>query len=94
VAALRATARDAAAGIMVTVDAGGALVALDLGDRAGALAPQRLADAIMAAVRSARGDVLDQLTVLVGETVGVDSPTGAAVLELQRRRLAAARESR
>jgi hypothetical protein len=91
VAALRATARDASGAVTVTVDAAGALLGLDLGDGVRALSPDRLAASIMTTVRSARQGVLDQLATVVDATVGADSPTGAAVLELQERRL---RESR
>ena len=91
VATLRATARDTSGDITVTVDAAGALVGLDLGEKVRDVSPDRLAASIMATVRSARHGALDQLTTLVGATVGTDTPTGAAVLELHERRL---RESR
>jgi hypothetical protein len=91
VATLRATARDASNDITVTVDAAGALLGLDLGERVRAVSPDRLAASIMDTVRSARHSALDQLTTLVGATVGTDSPAGTAVLELHERRL---RESR
>lgn len=91
VARLRATASDTSNDITVTIDAAGALLGLDLGEKARDASPDRLAASIMDTVRSARRSVLDQLTTLVGATVGTDSPTGAAVLELHERRL---RESR
>src|SRR5690242_9861463 len=91
VASLRATVRDTSNDITVTVDAAGALLGLDLGENVRDVSPHRLAASIMETVRSARHSALDQLTALVGATVGTDSSTGAAVLELHERRL---RESR
>jgi hypothetical protein len=85
VAALRATVRRGE--ITVTVDASGALLGLELGAGACDQGPRQLAASILSNVRSAKDEVYHQLTAVVSQTVGVDSPTGAALIELQRRRL-------
>lgn len=85
-ARVTATARDRSGAVTVTVDATGALVRLELNDGVRAVNPARLAEQIMQTVRTAQADLIAAVGSVVATTVGVDSPTGAAVMDgLERR---------
>ncbi|HEX5741250.1 MAG TPA: YbaB/EbfC family nucleoid-associated protein [Pilimelia sp.] len=79
VRAARATAESPDGLVRVTVDADGALAALEFADGARKLALDDLAARTLAAARAARGRVAEAVTAVVAREYGADSPTAAFV---------------
>jgi hypothetical protein len=86
VAGLRASASGAGGAIRVTVGNSGAVIDLELDDRACEMTGGELADNILQVMRRAQGRLPDQVAEAVHATVGVESPTGRAVLDTYIRR--------
>lgn len=84
---LRVTAEDDDRMVEVTVDAGGALVALRLGRRIRQAEPDAVAQAIMNTIARARGRVADRSREIIEETVGTGSAAGRELAERVERRL-------
>jgi hypothetical protein len=67
--------------IRVTVASSGNLTGLELDDRVQGYSGADLAAQILQVVRRAQAGLVDRVAAAVGETVGVDSETGRAVLD-------------
>ncbi len=78
---LRITESDPHGLAEVTVDSTGALVALKLTDRIGRVAPDVVADAIMATLGKARTALADRSREVIEETVGTESPAARAIAQ-------------
>lgn len=65
----------------VTVDSTGALVDLRLTDRMQRTQPEVVARTILATLAEARRQLAERSREIIADTVGVDSPTGRAVVE-------------
>ena len=78
---LRVTAADGNGLVEVTVDSTGALAGLRLGQRIQRVAPDVVAEAIMATVHAARRTLADQAEEIVNETLGIDSAAARAISE-------------
>jgi hypothetical protein len=78
--------------IRVTVASSGNLTGLELDDRVRGHSGADLAAEILRVMRRAQAGLADQVAAAVGETVGVDSETGRAVLDSFERRFAASPE--
>ena len=89
VAGLTARAEDREGSVVVTVGAAGQVEDLRLDDRMYDLSPHELSRSILAVMRAAQQRLTEQVAVEVRETVGLDSPTGQAVLDGFTRRFPA-----
>ncbi|MBM7773877.1 DNA-binding protein YbaB [Actinokineospora baliensis] len=78
---VQATAADPGGLAEVTVDSTGSLVGLRLTDRIHKTPPDAVAQAILATLRAARGQVAEQSREVIAETMGPDSAAGRAIAE-------------
>ena len=88
-AALSASATGDDGVVTVTVASSGIVTELRLDDRVQEFSGARLSAEILRTMRRAQSAVAEQVATAVGETVGVDSPAGRAVLDGLTERLAA-----
>jgi len=77
---LRVTGTDDNRIAVITVDSGGALVAVTLNSRVHRQAPELTQDAIMGAYRAAKANLAAAAAEIVRGTVGTDTATGRALL--------------
>jgi hypothetical protein len=89
VSGLTATATGADGAVRATVDGAGVLTGLELDDRAQRMRGDELATEILRTIRRAQHALNAQVAGAVGETVGVESETGRAVLDSFTRRFPA-----
>jgi DNA-binding protein YbaB len=81
VAGLTARAENREGSVVVTVGAAGQVEDLELDDQMYDMSPPELSRSILAVMRSAQQRLTEQVAVQVRETVGLDSPTGQAVVD-------------
>ncbi|WP_250002941.1 YbaB/EbfC family nucleoid-associated protein [Actinoplanes sp. M2I2] len=86
VSRLAVTATDPESLVTVTVDGSGGLTDLRLERQAARLEMTRLAEVIMRTMREAQVALTRQVAEIAGQTVGVDSATGRAVVSSFERR--------
>ncbi|MFG2107624.1 YbaB/EbfC family nucleoid-associated protein [Micromonospora chersina] len=84
---LRVTAEDDNGLAEVTVDSAGALLDLRLGRQIQRVSPQVVAEAVMAAIRRAKGQLAERSQEIIAETVGTDSAAARAIAERVSRQL-------
>jgi DNA-binding protein YbaB len=84
---LRVTMSDRNGLAEVTVDSTGALVGLRLTERIGRVAPEVVAQAIMATIGEARNRMADQSQEAIAETVGTESTAARAIADSVVRQL-------
>ena len=89
VAGLTARAENRDRSVVVTVGAAGQVEDLDLDERAYDVSPHELSRTILAVMRAAQQQLTEQVSMEVRDTVGLDSPTGQAVLDGFTRRFGA-----
>jgi DNA-binding protein YbaB len=89
VSSLSSTVRVADGAITVTVSGAGLVTGLELDDRVRHLTGRALSEAILGAIGQAQAGLTEQVTVVVQETVGMDSETGQAVVTSFERRFPA-----
>ena len=77
---LAVTARSSDGQVEVTVTASGALTALKLDDSIRSQSGAKTAEVILATLRSAQGQLAGLAKEAVAATIGLDSPTGQAVV--------------
>ncbi|MEU8087192.1 YbaB/EbfC family nucleoid-associated protein [Micromonospora sp. NPDC049101] len=78
---LRVTVADGNGLVEVTVDSAGALVDLQLGQRAQRVAPDVVARTIMNTIGVAKRQLADRAQEIIGDTLGTDSPAARAIAE-------------
>lgn len=81
VAALTSTGEALGGAVRVRVDSAGRLMGLELDESVSRVPPARLAEAVVQAVAAAQHGLNPLVAQVVAETVGVDSPTGQAVVD-------------
>ncbi|TDD54766.1 YbaB/EbfC family nucleoid-associated protein [Saccharopolyspora elongata] len=84
---VRATASDPNGLAEVTVDSTGALVGLQLTSRIQRVAPDVVAQAIMATLGDAKNKLADQSQEIIADTVGTESPAARAIADSVERHL-------
>lgn len=77
---LRATGADGNQIAEVTVDSGGAMVAIKLSSRIQRQAPEHTQAVILEAYRAAKANLAEAAAGIVADTVGADTATGRALL--------------
>ncbi|MGW5646149.1 YbaB/EbfC family nucleoid-associated protein [Saccharopolyspora sp. NPDC003752] len=83
----RATASDPNGLVEVTIDSTGALVGLQLTSRIQRVAPDVVAQAIMATLGAAKNKLADQSQEIIADTVGTESPAARAIADSVERHL-------
>lgn len=78
---LRVSASDPTGLAELTVDSTGALVDLKLTDRIQRVAPEVVAQTIMATLGAARSKLADQSQEIIADTVGTESPAARAIAD-------------
>ncbi|WP_406073453.1 YbaB/EbfC family nucleoid-associated protein [Micromonospora sp. NBC_01638] len=78
---LRVTVADGNGLVEVTVDSGGALVDLQLGQRIQRVAPDVVARTIMNTIGVAKRQLADRAQEIIGDTLGTDSSAARAIAE-------------
>ena len=84
---VRVTASDPTGLAEVTIDSTGALVELRLTDRIQRVAPEVVAQTIMATLGEARTELADRSQEIIADTVGTDSPAARAIADSVGRQL-------
>ncbi|WP_229791879.1 YbaB/EbfC family nucleoid-associated protein [Micromonospora fulviviridis] len=84
---LRVTVEDDNGLAEVTVDSSGALLDLRLGRQIQRVSPEVVAEAVMAAIRRAKGQLAERSQEIIAETVGTDSAAARAIAERVHRQL-------
>ncbi|MEU5849258.1 YbaB/EbfC family nucleoid-associated protein [Saccharopolyspora shandongensis] len=84
---VRVTASDPNGLAEVTIDSTGALVGLQLTSRIQRMAPDAVAQAIMATLGDAKNKLADQSQAIIADTVGTESPAARAIADSVERHL-------
>ncbi|WNM38082.1 YbaB/EbfC family nucleoid-associated protein [Micromonospora halotolerans] len=84
---LRVVAEDDNGLAEVTVDSSGALLDLRLGRQIQRVSPEVVAQAVLEAIRRAKGQLAERSQEIIAETVGTESPAARAIAERVGRQL-------